>query len=156
MTKDSGGKAFRKAKKNKSGRPLQLTDDVILQMCAHLKHGAFIETAAAASGVPKSTFYLWLKLAHEKPKSIYKRLLDAVEKAQADAELNDLMYITKARSKDWKASAWRLERRNPSRWSGVRRPTVQGEVQTEDTGFTLAYNLDDDQTIDAEWNEKTK
>jgi len=156
MTESTGGKAFLRVKKKKGGRPLTLTEDIIVSVCNHLKHGAFIETAAAAAGVPKSTFYSWLKMANERPKSIHARFLDAVEKAQAHAELNDLMYITKARSKDWKASAWRLERRHPTRWAGVRRPTVPGEVAQEDSGFTLAYNLDDDLTIDAEWDDKSK
>lgn len=141
-----GGRSFKKPKKNKGGRPLKLNEDLIEKVCEHLKHGAFVETAVACAGIPKATFYYWMKLANTKPKSIYKKLLDAVEKAQAEAEANDLLYITKARAKNWKASAWRLERRFPQRWAPTHRPPVQADVDPDDSTFTLAYNFDEDES----------
>ena len=43
---------------------------------------------------------------------------DAVEKALADAELRDLQRVDGAAERgSWQAAAWRLERRNPTRWA---------------------------------------
>lgn len=107
-----------KKEKHKGGAPIKLTRDIINKICLQLKNGSYVETAAVMCGVPKSTFYNWINKAHE-PNSavIYKELLDATERAQAEADMRDLAIIQKAgEGGQWKASAWRLERRHPEQW----------------------------------------
>ena len=46
---------------NPGGRPTKLTEPLIQKICKFLHAGAYVETAAAASGVHKTTLYEWLK-----------------------------------------------------------------------------------------------
>lgn len=94
---------------------------------------------------------------------IYAQFHDVIEKAIAQAELGDLATIAQAakgghvlkrtvvtdssgtetvnetRSKpEWQASAWRLERRNPSRWAQVRRLEVSGKEDGAPVALTMA------------------
>ncbi len=57
----------------------------------------------------------------------YHKFLNAVEKAQAESESRDVAIIAKAASDDWKAAAWRLERKQPRRYG----PRVAVSVQQE-------------------------
>lgn len=50
-----------------------------------------------------------------------------MEKAQAESESRDVAIIAKAASDDWKAAAWRLERKQPRRYG----PRVAVSVQQE-------------------------
>jgi len=111
------------------GRPSKLTPDLQARIAAFLGAGAYIETAASAAGVSKQTLYNWLRLGSEGQEP-YDSFLDAVEKAQGEADIRDLKTIRDAASKGvWQAAAWRLERRHPGEW-GRRRP--ESEPQEED------------------------
>jgi hypothetical protein len=138
-----GGKAFRKVKKG--GRPSKLTQELIDTVCANLRHGAYVETAAAAAGVSKEILYKWMRAGNEKPKSIFGRFLHAVQVAQAEGHVNDLAAITAARAKNWQAAAWRAARRYPEQWAPTHRPPVaSASPGANDNMFTLNYNLDKD------------
>lgn len=140
----SKGKSFRKVKPGEE--VTKLNDEIIEKICNNLRLGSYIETAVVMAGVRKQTFYNWCKLAHEKPRSIYMRLLDAVEKAQEEATTRDLLNIDKCAMgrepvymrdenggivfsengkpvvlqpgilPDASLSTWRLERRRPKEW----------------------------------------
>lgn len=98
------------------GRPTKLTPDTLNKIEVLLQNGNYIETAAAVCGISKSTLYLWLKRGARSKKGIYRDFSDAVIKAQGLAEARDVSIITKAASDDWKAAAWRLERKFPNKW----------------------------------------
>lgn len=155
--------AFRKAKI--SGRPPNLTEDIIKSIVNALRAGAYVETAAVVAGVPKQTYYQWLIRSHPykskkgrviQPKPIYVALRHAVERAMEEAVMRDLMnidkcamgtpnYLKNAQGKlilddkgnpqvegysmtpDWRASAWRLERRNPKTWGRFDRIEATGK-----------------------------
>lgn len=132
----------------------KLTLKLIEEVTLLLKRGAYIETAAAACSISKDTFYRWLKNGKNGTSSIEKKLSDAVLRALAEAEIRDLDIIGKAAqgypdqlAKDengnllydskgspivveygnppnWRAAAWRLERRYSQRW---RKETDYGE-----------------------------
>jgi hypothetical protein len=57
----------------------------------------------------------------------YQKFLNQVEKAQAESESRDVALLAKAASEDWRAAAWRLERKAPRRYG----PRVQQAVQQE-------------------------
>jgi hypothetical protein len=65
-----------------------------------LRVGNTRRAAAAAAEVSKDTFYRWLEDA---------TFCDAVEKAEADAELRFLGVIAKAAPIRWQAAAWWLD-----------------------------------------------
>ncbi len=147
--------AFKKVKPN--GRPPKLNDELIEKICNVLRIGAYVETAVVVNGVSKQLFYTWCKLAHKKPGSIYKRFLDAVEKAMEESTIRDLLVIDAAAqgepgeflrdddgkivytargnpimkkqsiARDWSAAAWRLERRRSKEWSKTEKIETTGK-----------------------------
>jgi len=125
---------------------LKLDKDVIQKMVNYCRAGAYVETAAAACGIDKETFYNWLRKGAKQKSGIYRVLNDALDKAQAEWELRDLAAIDKATTgrataivmkdvegrpirdgegnlmymrpiePDWKAAALRLSRKASKRW----------------------------------------
>lgn len=112
----------------KAGRPLQLTAEVQDEICECLREGNYLEVAAVLGGASKSSVYSWLKEGHkarrlrEKGKELTalqrrcELFLDAIKRAEADAERDALRVVTAASMSHWQAMAWRLERRHPDRW----------------------------------------
>jgi transposase len=141
--KPENEKTFRKAKVG--GRPCKLTPETQDKIIQYLRRGAYVETAAAAAGVNKETFYDWLRQGAAKPDSKFGEFSDAVDKAQAESEVNDLEVITKAAEKgNWNASAWRLERKNPGRWGYAKRNEVdeqEDDTKKPTTDIKLNYSL---------------
>lgn len=164
------GRRFKRVRPN--GRPFKLTPEVIDKIASYVRTGSYIETAAIAAGVSKAVFYMWLKAANDvadrvkrslaegvtlalSPKEqILLRFLDAVEKAQAEAELADVVTIRQASAANWQAAAWRLERKFPDKWG--RRDTVKTEisgpggapVQTETTDTTGMSATEKDELLE--------
>ena len=125
-----------------AGAPTKISAEIIDQIINSIKLGAYIETACAYAGVSKDTFYRWLKKAARSGKdSLYSRLSDAVEKAQAESELRSLMILEKASQEgQWQAAAWRLERKFPDKWG--RREKV--ELSGKDGGPIEYSNLNEE------------
>src|SRR5688572_8306482 len=100
-----------KAKKPVIGRPSLLTPAVTRVIVKVIKAGNYVETAVAAAGISKETFYDWLKKGGKEASGPHRDFSDAVEKAKAEAEMRDVAIIDKAaKSGQWQAAAWRLER----------------------------------------------
>lgn len=129
----------------KGGRPTDLTDEIQAKIIGYIRLGAYIETAAVATGIVKQTFFNWLKWGNDarsklnagedglsKRERRFIQFLDSIEKAQAEAELLDLQTIRASSATNWQAAAWRLERRHPGRWG--RRDTVIAEHSGPDGG----------------------
>jgi hypothetical protein len=96
----------------------KLTPELSARICAFLRAGNYLETAAVCARISKSQLFEWLR-AGGKPhaQEPFRTFAAEVEAAQAEAEARDVARIGEAAEKDWKAAAWRLERRNPNRWS---------------------------------------
>ena len=128
--------------KRKVGRPTVLTVEIIDAITGFIYAGAYIETACAAAGLPKSLYYEWLKLGAKRKKAtdddkklidpLYEQFTDAIKKAVVDAELKDLIRVDKAAERTWQAAAWKLERKYPSRWSRTQRLQHEGEIAKPD------------------------
>jgi len=108
--------------------------------------GSYVETAATASGISKETFYEWLrrgakaKRMKEIPENEmqYVRFSDAVDHAVGQSEQRDLYRIEKAaETGDWRAAAWKLERRAPTRWG----PKAAMKLETDKEGFSDSENI---------------
>lgn len=107
------------------GRPTKLTDELIERMAEVVRVGNYLDTAARFCGVDKVTFYSWMKKGHAQKRGIYRRFLNAMEEAQASADVRDHGYIEKQSGRDWRAAVEHLRLRNPGRY-GVKRLEVGG------------------------------
>jgi len=113
-----------------AGRPPKFDDERARTIIEHIRRGHYIETAAAAAGVNKVTLYRWLNIGYEKPETKYGEFCNAVEKAMAEADIDDLDKIQSRAFVEWQAAAWRLERRNPRIFAQRVQHTVQLEIDS--------------------------
>lgn len=104
------------------GRPTLLKPASADQLVAMLRAGNYIEVAARAAGVSRSTFRGWMQrglsdLEEDRP---FRELRERVETALAEGEVRNVTHIAvAARDGDWNAAAWILERHYPDRWGRV-------------------------------------
>ena len=141
-----------------AGRPKKLTRESQQSMLSAIRNGAYIETATAHAGIERTTHYLWMRKGAyearrrenaEKPRKLYADYLDyydQVQKALADAELNDLAVITQsAIDGTWQAAAWKLERRYPDKYGRRTHTTLAGDEDSplviDDARDTLEQRL---------------
>ena len=126
-------------KKRPVGRPTKISKEITEKIVNAILIGAYIETAAAHAGLNKDTFYAWLKAgARDRDKGLKNQFVefsDAIGQAMADCELRDLSVIDSCANgepepvynkegekigerikKDWRAAAFRLERKFPVKW----------------------------------------
>jgi hypothetical protein len=128
------------------GRPTKLTAELKEAICEAVRGGNYIETAAAMCGVSKQVLYTWMKAGARDEDAAHVAFLDAVRKAQADAEGRNVALIAKAGQTQWQASAWFLERSQPKKW-GLR---VRVHVVEELSGFLEELS----RVLPEEWFEK--
>ena len=113
----------------------KISKEIIQQICELVRVGNYIEVAAAFVGIQKETLFRWLRKGRaeialreegrtSKVNSVEMANLVALcaefvvmlDKAKAEAEARDVVTIQKASVTDWKAAAWRLERKHGKRW----------------------------------------
>lgn len=135
-----------------AGRPDKLTEERGRRIVNLIAAGNYVETAAAACGVSKVTLYDWLKRGARAKAGKFRDFSDAVAEATARAEARDLLAIDRAaaghdvvkttrkvgsdktveetttttRESDWRAAAWRLERKYPDRWGRIDKTEISG------------------------------
>lgn len=104
------------------GKPMdkQLVTDVVLN---YVRSGLFIQQACLAAGVSMRTFQEWRQ---KDP-----RLSASLKKAEAEFERTHIQNITTHAAKDWKASAWMLERKYPQRYAKREAPEVKVRQSVE-------------------------
>ena len=106
----------------------KLNDDLIDKIAENVRHGAWVETAFAAAGISRSTFYEWFRaVANGEGTPRQKKLVAAVELAEAEADLADERFLFA--SPDWRARLGRMERRNPAKYGLLQRAQIDGNVQ---------------------------
>jgi len=131
----------------KRGRPTKLDEVVQEKIVNAIKAGNYIETAAAYAGINKDTLYEWLKRGEREKQRLRKDknlkinkaeepfvyFSDAVEKALAEAEMRNVLIISKTAEAQWQAAAWWLERKYPEKWG--KRDNVN--LTTDKDGFRI-------------------
>lgn len=168
---ENDDKSYKKAKKV-NGRPTKLTEEVQKKICDAMILGAYIETAAAYASVSKPTLYAWMKKGNDQKSGIYRSFLNALEEAMSKCELRDLESIDKNAAgrpakvdangntisqplaPNWKAAAWRLERKFPKKWG--RREQVHIENDTdgpEEENLNAVINKALDGLDDDRWDD---
>jgi hypothetical protein len=100
------------------GRPTSLTAALIAKLVKLLRAGMFISEAATACGISKQSFYSWIKRGGEAPEGdLHREFYDNINVAIAEGEAMHVLNISEAARRDWRASAWFLERRHRDRWA---------------------------------------
>lgn len=101
------------------------TPETIAELLDSLAQGVGRPEAAALAGIAESTLYRWLQSDSE--------LVELVAQAERIASAGDLKAITAARDRgDWKAAAWRLERKHR---------TEYGAGHSQPVGFRVVLNV---------------
>ena len=103
-----------------TGRNTKLTPERQDKICQHLRDGNTRRVAALLSGIAESTFYVWLEKAnpkHENYSEAYAEFLEAISRAEAEAEAEHVKNIKTQGIGDYRASVEWLKRRRPADWS---------------------------------------
>jgi transposase len=111
------------------GRPTKLDPQIASRIVDLVRAGNFMETAAATCGIHRVTLYRWLEKGEAQKEGALRAFYLAVTRAEADSEARDLLIITKAAPGDWRASAWRLERRYPRKYGPQVQVTLRQEME---------------------------
>jgi hypothetical protein len=119
-------------------RPLILNQAIQDKIVDAILGGNYLETAAQFAGVSRATLFDWLAKGREAQAQIQKEqelipngqlyadFLDAVESAQARAEVQAVASLRKAGLEHWQATAWWLERSRPRKYGRLERTEITG------------------------------
>ena len=94
-----------------AGRKSKFTKATKDRIIESLKVGASIQMACDSACIGRTTFYEWLKRGEQESSGAYRTFKNSVSKASAEGGIHMLQLISVAAEKDWKAAAWKLERR---------------------------------------------
>lgn len=112
------------SRKGIGGRETKLTPEVQASIVRYLRAGNYCDTAAGCSGISEATFYGWMKRGEEEgPGSKYFEFLQAVKRAEYEAEAEAVAQVRLASRTQWPAGMTWLERKFPSKWR--RRDTTE-------------------------------
>lgn len=81
-----------------------------------VRQGAPHLVAAIRAGIVERTFYNWVEKGKAAKSGQYRDFYDALQLAEATAEGTLVLQMRKHAAKEWRATAWMLERRFPDRW----------------------------------------
>jgi hypothetical protein len=102
------------AELDRGGAPLKLTPERQARICDAIRAGIRPEVAAVYAGIGARTYYRWMAAGRGVDAEVlYLEFAEAVELALAEWEARDVLLIGEAAKDDWRAAAWRLERRLP-------------------------------------------
>ena len=100
--------------------PSKITDELIDQICEHIRDGNYVETSCLACGIAKRTFYNWAKRgeqeSNEGQETIYARFYERLHEAYSLAEVDLIRRINRKDEKNWQRLAWILERSRQQRF----------------------------------------
>jgi hypothetical protein len=124
----------------KVGRKSDLTQTMHDRIVEFISGGNYVETAVAAAGISKTTYYNWIDrgqserdrlkanpdIAPDEDEAPFLAFLDAIEKAQAEAEARNVAIIQKAAFSTWQAAAWWLERTRSKKYARMEKTELTG------------------------------
>ena len=116
---------MRHATEEELGMTVEEWADFLCEVTAKIRNGVSRERAMLACGISRHRQRIWLKLSSEGIEPLYGFFHEVLDSAEATFESNNVSKIEK--HKDWKSSAWLLERRNPEKWG----QKIQLEVRQE-------------------------
>lgn len=119
VAKDAGG----------HGREPRITEARTRKICDAIATGSAFEVSARYAGVPKDTFWRWVRLGRQEgADAVYVKFVERLDAAFATFKVDRARRLSEAGGKDgdWRADAFALERRDPEHWGKTTR--VEGAV----------------------------
>jgi hypothetical protein len=113
-------------------RPTKYGEQTVTRLEAALRVGATYAAACGYAGISEDTLANW-----RRNKSDFSERL---ARAEGEATVRWLLLIEQAAATDWRAAAWKLERRYPREY-GRNVTEVQGRA-SEPFNFTIAIDSD--------------
>lgn len=107
------------------GRPTKYAPEVVAKIMQAIDMGATQELAAGYGGISTDTFHQW--------RDRYPDFAAKLRESEGRAAVKWLAKIEAAATDDWKAAAWKLERRHPHAYG----KTVQENQVTGKDGAPL-------------------
>lgn len=107
-----------------------MTNATVERLIEALASGQSRRTAAAMAGVSQSTLFAWMAAGREDAESPEGDLVRRVEEAEAEFIARHVANVEKAaiEDKQWTASAWLLERKDPEAWARKSRVSVEHAI----------------------------
>jgi len=99
-------------------RPTKRTPEREGRLFEALRAGNTRKASCAYAGISESTLAIWIER--------FEDFRDAIQKAEADAEIRNVAIIQKAASATWQAAAWWLERKRKGDWAQRTETTGDG------------------------------
>ena len=116
-------------------RPDKITNELIDAICENIAQGFSYDMAALNNGIAASTFFRWMRKGKEvSSEQIYKDFVHHVEASSDFSEAEALQLVRSAAKIDrnWKASAWFLERRFPEKYGKKSAADLRNQESTND------------------------
>jgi len=110
---------------------IKLTPELQAAVCEIIAEGNYAKVAYEACGIPRSTFYRWLRKGKKEKTGKHADFVDSVTMADAIAQRGLMRTVRTASSRSWQAAAWMLERRWPE-FYGRRDRTPISSKQVKD------------------------
>jgi len=106
----------------------QLTDEARDAILAAVRSGGYLATACREHRVSYQALKYWRRRTARRPKAVPKRIAEFIAQVdQVHAAIEaDLAEKVRGRRRGWRAAAWQLERRFPTRWKAGSRGVDQG------------------------------
>lgn len=114
-------------------RPAKLTPEVRESIVQAIEAGATYDLACKFAGISYQTFRNWIIAAEEGKNGAIGEFYAAVNDAEGRAALKWLQTIDRHSDVDWRAAAWKLERRYPNEFG----KTVQEQQITGKDGGAI-------------------
>ncbi len=123
-------------------RPSLLTPERQQRIITAISAGNSRDISAAYAGISPKTLFEWLKKGRAAKAGIHREFADAVEKADAEAEVYAVGVVRKAMPDQWQAAAWWLERRKPQDWARHEKveSTVEGHLAVDTRRLVVYHN----------------
>ena len=118
------GTDYKSSRVHPVGRPPKITATLIEEICDLVIQGMSIAKAAERRKVSESTIFRWLaKGKEENAPALYKKLVESMDQAIEMSKWELLQVLRQATlgGKNWRASAWLLERRYPDEYGKATR-----------------------------------
>jgi transposase len=152
-------------------RPSKFTPDVRQKIVNAVRGGNGRETSARVAGISEATLYGWLDRGRREKSGQFNEFYEAVQKAEAEAEVEAVLRIRQASiggqvvsrktttrtnragetvtrvdetysRPEWQAAAWLLERKYPGRWGRRERLEVEHVLREQAERLAKEEGLD--------------